>query len=634
MKNIIDDFKINRLLRLAILLGAFFSINIFPMRMTEKGKAMGKKYLAQEKAGQEQMLLIKEWKKQEELREKKGLLIFLDDYEKEGLMAISFAFLTALYQEAGPILVSASLLYNVLECAKKDSEPIDVLLNEIKEESNIYKTVTDRATKRAISFSVWEKKVSAISRISFDPEKWIIKKVNDSLLLLLPKQYVESFDIADNKLEEYYQDLDLVSEIELKLGFKVNHMVTVHIEQLVKSQYIGLSDYFLDSLSTIFCKKADYSNTNITVPEWVIFVGGHGKRDYSIVNISLNDFKKLLEFLDKYINVRLLLLKSCYSLGVNSKKIYGDIKLGTQQYYSFPIVVQGINDIAAQSTNQTIDLPAWEHDKTIKIMTHMDFIGFFQKIKTLENNYDETIKTILEDYIENTPQIKFPGVEWFSVMDIDNKVVSIGSILVRTRDAQKPLDIVKFFKKDPEIILLYTEDIPFDLIINSIKLKAIVSMIPSPSPFGHVIHRIKKITSSQSFSKILQWFLVDLQAERKQFFIDEIGDKKDIFICDTGQSMGVTLAEKRVYFKDKNNDLFTAALEEGIKEIKIEKVESGSMHEHVYNLGIEIMEDANKEKESSSEISFEQIKKIEDTLKEQLRERNERESDVSHSSVD
>src|SRR5579872_3013589 len=489
----LNDLKINRLLRLAVLLGAFFSVNIFPMRIPENAKARGKAYWAQQKVLQEQRLL--EWRKQEELGKKRGLLVFLDDNEKEGLMAISFAFLTALYQEAGPILVSASLLYNVLECAKKDSEPIDIVLNEIKEESNIYETITDPATKRAISFAVREKKVSAISRISFDPEKWIIKKVNDSLLLLLPKQYLKSFNIGENKLEEYYQDLDLVSEVELKLGFKVNHMVTTHVEQLVKSRYEGLSNYFVNSLSTIFCKKTDYSNTNVTVPEWVIFVGGHGKRDYSIVNILLNDFKKLLEFLDKQINTLLLLVKSWYFVGVNSKKIYGDIKLGTQEYYSFPIVVQGINDISVTSSNQTIDFPAWEQDKTIKIMTHMDFVDFFQKIKTLEDNYSEIIKTILEDYIENIPQIKFPGIEWFSLMEVDKKVVSIGSILAKTRNSQKPLDIVKFFKKDPEVILLYTEDIPFDLIINSTKLKAIVSMVSSNNWDNYVIHRIKKIIS-------------------------------------------------------------------------------------------------------------------------------------------
>ena len=125
-----------------------------------------------------------------------------------------------------------------------------------------------------------------------------------------------------------------------------------------------------------------------------------------------------------------------------------------------------------------------------------------------------------------------PGVEWFSVIEIDKKIVSIGSILAQTKNPKTPLDIVTYFKKDPEVILLYTDNIPFELKINSNQLKEIVSMVssgPIKDKPNFVIHHIKKISSSQDSEKIFKWFESVsssslLEHGSKWFFIDEINN--------------------------------------------------------------------------------------------------------------
>ncbi|HLX54254.1 MAG TPA: hypothetical protein VKR58_09950, partial [Aquella sp.] len=327
--------------------------------------------------------------------------------------------------------------------------------------------------------------ITDINTKSFKPDRWIVKKINDLLSLLIPVNYLESLNIDKNKVKESGNAIDVISEVELQLGLKVNHMETIDY-QVTWSMYttlkikilsyfykspepeepsLALANYLTNFLDSIFCEKSDYQNKKRDIPEWLIYIGGHGTWFYSITYLSFDDFKKLLHFLDSKINTKLLVVSSCYAGGININKVYGEIKLGTQEYYSFPIIIQALNDMQTLSIAPIIDINTLHHDKKIKIKYHIDFVSFFKKAKKAEGNYNEIIKPISENFAQNTPQIKLPGMEWFSVIDIDKKIVSIGSMLVKTRDPQKPLDVVSFFKKDPEMILLYTDNIPFELVV-------------------------------------------------------------------------------------------------------------------------------------------------------------------------
>ena len=137
----------------------------------------------------------------------------------------------------------------------------------------------------------------------------------------------------------------------------------------------------------------------------------------------------------------------------------------------------------------------------LKVKISVRYSDFLNKVTTSDIiNYRELAAPFVVGFknehgleLSHLPQIKFPGLPWFSVIDND-KVVNIGSILAKTRT--KPLDIATFFAKkdkkaDPLGILLYAETIPFELIINTIEMPAIISMIP-----GDAIHHIKKISST------------------------------------------------------------------------------------------------------------------------------------------
>ena len=205
----------------------------------------------------------------EESDKKKGLLIFLDDSEKDDLGAISYSFLTALYQEAGSIIVSTSLLYTLFEYRAKDNRSINVIYNEVKKEKMA--VILDPNIQKATS--IRQKDDILLSKIAFQPDRWVIKKVNNSLSLLIPIGYLESLNIDKEKVKKSDSSAHEISDTELKLGLRVNHMETLEYQSMSRPIYTRFSDYmlrnvafahyfisdyvnyFVDSLDTIFCKK-------------------------------------------------------------------------------------------------------------------------------------------------------------------------------------------------------------------------------------------------------------------------------------------------------------------------------------------------------------------------------------------
>lgn len=588
MKNIKNSLKNGELVVLVALLLAFTAINIFPTR-----------------APVENTLLLKQ--------QKQGLVIILDDSEKDspGIGVAKGTLLTALYQEAESIIVSTSLLAPLFEQRLKDQRNMSIMWDQFKKEFRSWDNPTDL-----------ERYAVLANRIAFDPERWIIKKINDALMLLIPRVYLWSVNIDADKVKGY-NNAAVLSEVELQLGFRVNHMQTID-SQLMSSFSRGLApegfaDYFIDSLDSIFCQKSDYKDRQISIPSFIMCMYGHGSTNQSIAGLSLDGFKKLLNFLESKIMMQLLVVLSCYAAGFNTHKIYGEMRLGTQQYYSFPIIVQGLNDLTAVSGS--LSFKENPENQKMQLIVPIDFVSFFKKAKELEGSYSEVIKPISENFVNNTPQIKLPGAEWFSVIEGDKKIVSIGSILAKTRDPQKPLDIVNFFKKDPEVILLYTDDIPFELVINSLNLKLIVSMVssgPRPNNPEFVAHRIKKISSTtRDFFEIANWFEVVKNSNgAKSFFIDEIYDNSNDFYSDI-LIIGTLTEGAKAYFKYKNNVFLGVELKG--KDSRIWQIKQGSDDEKLYANKVRFIREwyplfVTRQKEVQQEITAEQLEKIKNVI--------------------
>lgn len=453
-----------------------------------------------------------------------GLLVFLDDSEKK-LGAISGDCLAALQQNAGPIIASASI--------------IDTIRNR------------------------------------FNEQLWIIKEINPLLYLLIPKSYLLDKNISEHDL--YYTNNPALTEIEYQLGLKANHMQMVTLQDIKRPletpQY---ADYFMQALwdetqnkSHIFVTHNEYAHDKIfKVPQWVIYIGGHGGMKTSVVDLSLEQFKTLLSFLEYKIQTYLLYYSSCYAAGINSELLYKDTRSKIDKTYSFAIITQALTDASIFSATQ-ISLVARA------IAMSGSFFDFLQYATTSHTINYNTLANLVHPNIQAVaiPQIKLPGLPWFSVIDTE-KVASIGTILTKTRT--EPLDIETFFAKkgklaEPIALLLYANYILFELIINSKtdkgKPPSIISMIP-----GTTAHRIKKISSSKhSIEDILSSFLdIESLGPNKYFSIWTITGICSSWIsnaltCDinTNQTIehvviSLIEKEKEVYFSyNQKHYLFT-----------------------------------------------------------------------------
>jgi hypothetical protein len=436
-----------------------------------------------------------------------GILIFLDDYEGDDnprpeyvFGALSSSLLSAVMQEAGPIIASASLITNINETEKpKEKDPVKLVENFSLE----------RRTKQEAE----EHKRTILSLASFNVEtakKWIIKRINDSLYLLLPKKYLQEKKIHPDLVKPWSLDPNSpITVTEQVLGLKVNHMETVNLSQVRKPlPPPEFADYFMRAMgiieekkNKIFVTHGEYPTENKDImPTWVVYIGGHGALGQAIVALRPSLFREFLDFLGTKITTKLIFYVSCYAAGVTAEAIYRGLK-EIDRTYPFTIIAQGLPDLSVLTPGFSI--PS-EH--VLRLRPSRNFDSFLMKASDPNIvDYRKIIEPLTGDfskiYLSSLPQIKFPGLPWFSILDTD-RVVSIGSVLGSTRT--KPLDITTFFAKkvEPIAILLYAKDVPFELIISTKVMPALISMIP-----GYAVHHIKKISSPNlSVQEILSGF--------------------------------------------------------------------------------------------------------------------------------
>lgn len=459
-----------------------------------------------------------------------GLLIFLDDSEdKKSSGFVVDSFLKAILKKAGPIIVSASVIVNARDNnSLEEKDPQKVAARAIELQNNVNRTPENNAEFWNIIHSL----------AAFDTKKaedWIIKEITNELYLLIPKEHLESRNIKPEDAKAFTKQ-DSLTPVELALGLKVNHMRTTHVMDIKESRCflaflaaqlrypinpLDYCNYFIQSVwdskneeSLIFVTNKDYKHYNKTAPLWSIAMVGHGMIGQAIVGLLLQDFKEFLTFLEKKINTSLLYYDSCYAAGVNNTLIYKDATGVVDKTYPFIIITQALTDAVTQHQylflqieNDVLKLAInFDYNLLLKAITTSDYIDYYKIGKLLVLPLEYSTLMMPQGYLGSLiPQVKLPGTEWFSVIDAD-RAVNIGNVLAKNRT--KPLNIETFFarkgqKAKPLAILLYADDIPFELIVNTATQPAIVSMIP-----GYVQHQMKKVSStSQSVDAIINSFL-------------------------------------------------------------------------------------------------------------------------------
>lgn len=461
----------------------------------------------------------------------RGLMVILDDSEGD-VDAAHKSFYRAIFQKPAPIIVSASLVAKALSEDIVDKSPAELL----KDFNRAHSILIEQATEDTIK----NRRRIYLTASGFKMSDWIIKKIDDHLILFIPHSYLGALAKPSEVAKFHLTSTQELSEIEYMLGLKVNHMETIsELNELRKlPQHTDRSDYFLDSLDTIFVARGYFKKHNKPLPWWTIYLEGHGLKGQSIAGMSLNLFPKVLDFFESRINTNILVYTSCFAAGYNDELLFKQHKQAIQKSYSYPIVSQIYTDTPAAAHLVDVEVK----NGLFQLRTGAQLGEFFAKSYQLFYDYKSLISSvfpIVPDYLATSTQIKermqnahkrfsdmaqikLPGLEWFSLLALDtDKVVSIGAILSETRDKESPLNIATYFKKDPEVILLYGQDVPFNVELGA-NLRAFVSALP-----GDATHTIKQISSNFMLLEDIVKSFISLEKldAKKVFYIGSIKGK-------------------------------------------------------------------------------------------------------------
>ena len=486
-----------------------------------------------------------------------ALLIFLDDSEDVALGALSSVLLQALMQAPCPIIASASLIANLNDVRQLKATNPQVLFSWFDAQP----PMENGRVKKDIFLNLWPFKGK-------NDQNFVVKQINSFLCLLIPKTYLQRQQLSIAEVEQF-QGSGAITPVEQKLGLKVNHMKTVVSSEIKKPLPApSRANYFVENLASIFVTKKEYPlNNKKAIPQWAMVIGGHGAAGQVISDLLVEQFKQFLQFLENKIRVKLLYYFSCYAAGKNIELLYNDAKQGVGDTYSFPIIVSALTDAVTSNLSPLLTMAG----NALFIAPTIDYASFFAHLMSSPVIQFDKELFLKASQLNNLTQIRFPGLPWFSVIEQD-KVVSIGSVLAKTRT--QPLDITTFFARssstgenrsrssrrptgrqpqkskiaNPLGVLLYTANVPFELIINTPTMPAFISMLP-----GSQVHTLKKISSTKhSLESIVESFMkISDMAYRKIFMVDEITAPFGKFIQSKLGAQSGTFSNVIIYLDDK-----------------------------------------------------------------------------------
>lgn len=251
--------------------------------------------------------------------------------------------------------------------------------------------------------------------------------------------------------------------------------------------------------------------------------------------LTTPNFQKLLAFLDTKIRTKIFCFDSCFS-GGGLDRLYEDQKKAIQKIYNYLIVTAASTDAPSLMSIRMLQF----NEFFSALRTH-DPIDFEEVLNYIFGFYYQEKKLIR--FPQNLPLLKFPGREWVSMIDIPEKIVSLGKTLARSRNPNQPLDVSRFFagritkeghKKlsmiYPQMVLFYTDKIPFILKFTAPPTKTDEAIFPTFFSMisGDAVHELAGVDAADFglWDIVISGF--DESDSRKIFMIKELTVKNDI----------------------------------------------------------------------------------------------------------
>lgn len=420
-------------------------------------------------------------------------------------------------------------------------------------------------------------------------QNWIIKDVNKDFCLLIPKKYLNSLKI-DYSSVKYNKNLNnRLSNTELKLGLKVNHLKDLFLAEKTILKYSDFNQKsFLEALNKIFVKRKENENG------WTFYCSGHGFSRYhetlsqikklknyyienkfnlknidnkinylnnyyaynknfedKIIGLSKEFFRDFLIFLNNKIDTNFLYYSTCFSGGNNLIEPYKNLIL------NYDIVSEGLSEAYTCQNSLYLNIPYFFcsekkgfscidfNKKRLKLDTSLNFKKFFKKIRSGIKNLKDSIYYI-NDYFEfknnsyylktinNMPSIRYKYKDKFKL------IIGFDNVKIIDHSDKKDIDL-----NNKNLALLYTEYIDKNLILSK-DVKAIISMTKEN---GHIFENIKAL--DLSLAEVINRFLFTKElAYPKIFWIKNLKCKDFKSIKNLIITNNILTSDKVENFKD------------------------------------------------------------------------------------
>lgn len=332
-------------------------------------------------------------------------------------------------------------------------------------------------------------------------------------------------------------------------------------------------------------------------------------RDGLIAGVVIQDLKEVLQFFNDHLSMPLVMIISCYAAGTNTQEL---LKNTVSPELLMPhkfFLLSGALTTGAVSVYSNY---LYSFNKFFSELRKPLPIDFAQTASNIHTFYDA--EAYDENY-NNFLMIKPPGLTWMQHSHIPGKIASIGSAMTgRTNE----LDIATFFSETkkpqtPSLLLLSTNTIPFPLKLSGKDMPAIISMTP-----GDSIVEIKKFDAAHIplSSFIDAFFKVRSLADFKIFNIATLTTKdypelKDVVIANIPARSSDKKIIKYVFFTEMKNDK-EILWEADITERSLEKALKTTETQEYKKLLLKSI--TNVPQLGSPNLAFQKIKQLETEL--------------------
>lgn len=475
-------------------------------------------------------------------------LILLDQQDTENIGRVSSFYLicklqSAMAEQTVPLLVHASLWNSFIErrtcfdqnakqAGTKESEILK-LYDEIKNRtlhwSNYYNEISDDIIQNKalvaqrineefydldIDIADFDYQLLVNYLTCFDPNEWFIYK-KSGFYLLIPKKYLANHST---------------------LGFKVDTLEKVSFSQDVVYNYFESQKQcsLAEVLSDFFLTHTDY--------KWDIVLSGHGGSSYTekndngkitwkgeplISDLTLQEFKDVLDFFQTQLNTHVLHYSSCYAGGNHVEAVFD------KQTYNFAIICECLTDCTTyckwtntlpskQKKFLTVDDLYYDAETkgwNLNMKSPYKWDKFFDSISTIDFSLEtidflpKALAHITYPIIANISLLRRPGIDQFYPLSPPGTIKVDDQFILMGNKNKIDDDIIVH---EAKLLLIESNYIDYNLKLDNSESIRIISIKP-----GSACHSIKKLSFENPIDLPSVFWQAEFQIYDKIFLIDE-----------------------------------------------------------------------------------------------------------------